>query len=96
MRNTIKYILALLAISLFTCLLNAQKPVKVTLQLKWKHQFQFAGYYAAIEKGYYRELGLDVTLAEAVEGQIPSDAVFEGKAQFGVCTSDILLMRSQL
>ena len=27
---------------------------KVKLQLKWKHQFQFAGYYAAIEKGFYK------------------------------------------
>ncbi len=33
---------------------------KVTLQLKWRHQFQFAGYYAAHEQGYYREAGLDV------------------------------------
>ena len=28
-------------------------PVKVTLQLKWHHQFQFAGYYAAQLKGFY-------------------------------------------
>jgi ABC-type nitrate/sulfonate/bicarbonate transport system substrate-binding protein len=33
---------------------------RVTLQLKWLHQFQFAGYYAALEKGFYREAGLDV------------------------------------
>ena len=30
----------------------------VTLQLNWSHAFQFAGYYAAKEKGYYREVGL--------------------------------------
>jgi len=68
---------------------------KVVLQLRWNHQFQFAGYYAAIEKGYYREAGLQVNLIEAVEGRNPSEAVFEGKAEFGVCTSDILLMRAQ-
>ncbi len=34
------------------------------LQLKWVHQFQFAGYYAAIEQGYYAEEGLDVELIE--------------------------------
>ena len=34
----------------------------VTLQLKWQHQFQFAGYYAAREKGFYRDRGLDVTI----------------------------------
>src|SRR2546423_1368298 len=29
----------------------------VRLQLKWRHQFQFAGFYTALEKGYYREAG---------------------------------------
>ena len=37
---------------------------QVSLQLKWKHQFQFAGYYAAIEKGFYRENGLEVDIRE--------------------------------
>ena len=32
----------------------------VTLQLRWVHQFQFAGYYAAIEKGFYGDEGLQV------------------------------------
>ncbi|HXS29804.1 MAG TPA: ABC transporter substrate-binding protein, partial [Steroidobacteraceae bacterium] len=40
----------------------AQALDKATLQLKWHHQFQFAGYYAAVEKGFYREAGLDVTI----------------------------------
>ena len=37
---------------------------RATLQLKWLHHFQFAGYYAALEKGFYREAGLDVTIVE--------------------------------
>nr|NQU94169.1 ABC transporter substrate-binding protein [Bacteroidota bacterium] len=74
---------------------NDKTTQHVNLQLKWKHQFQFAGYYAAIEKGFYEEAGIQVNLIEAVEGQNPSDAVFAGKAEFGVCTSDILLMPSQ-
>ncbi len=41
---------------------------KVSLQLKWRHQFQFAGYYAAIARGYYRDVGLDVSLREADNG----------------------------
>ena len=36
----------------------------VTLKLKWKHQFQFAGYYAAIEKGFFKDVGLHVVLRE--------------------------------
>jgi PAS domain S-box-containing protein len=93
MKTMKAYLILLLSITLFSCVLNAQQPTNITLQLKWKHQFQFAGYYAAIEKGYYKELGINVNLAEAVEGQNPSNAVFNGKAEFGVCTSDIVLMR---
>lgn len=66
---------------------------KVVLQLKWKHQFQFAGYYAAIENGYYREKGLDVTLLEAEESIDPIQTVLTEKAQYGIGTSDLLLAR---
>ncbi|KKK58640.1 hypothetical protein LCGC14_3042390, partial [marine sediment metagenome] len=34
----------------------------VSLQLKWTHQFQFAGYYMAKQKGFYNDVGLDVTI----------------------------------
>lgn len=67
---------------------------KVRLQLKWKHQFQFAGYYAAIEKGYYKEAGLEVTLMEAVDNKNPVDEVFNGGADFGVATSNIVYFRA--
>lgn len=67
----------------------------VVLQLNWKHQFQFAGYYAAIEMGYYRAAGLEVTLAEAEETRDPVAAVLEGKAQFGVAASELALLRGQ-
>ena len=67
---------------------------RVTLQLKWTHQFQFAGYYAAIAKGYYREVGLDVTLKEAVPGHDPVEAVLAGEAEFGVGTSELVLLRA--
>lgn len=36
----------------------------VSLLLKWRHQFQFAGYYVAQEKGFYRDAGLRVTIGE--------------------------------
>jgi diguanylate cyclase (GGDEF)-like protein len=66
----------------------------VTLQLKWTHQFQFAGYYAALEQGYFREAGLDVTI---VPGGPTTDAVNEvvsGRADFGVGNSGLLLDRA--
>ncbi len=66
----------------------------VTLQLKWTHQFQFAGYYAAKEQGYYREAGLNVHLEEATPDTDPITSVLDGKAQFGVGTSSLLLARN--
>jgi ABC-type nitrate/sulfonate/bicarbonate transport system substrate-binding protein len=95
MSLSLKNWLILLLILVHSPFTQGQQLENVTLQLKWKHQFQFAGYYAAIEKGYYKEVGINVTLAEAIEAQNPSDEVFNGNADFGVCASDILLMRSQ-
>jgi hypothetical protein len=37
---------------------------KVSLQLKWRHQFQFAGYYAALAQGFYGAAGLNVEIRE--------------------------------
>ncbi len=67
----------------------------VTLQLNWKHQFQFAGYYAAIERGYYREAGFDVRLQEVQGGRDPIDAVLSGAADYGVGASELALRRGQ-
>lgn len=62
----------------------------VTLKLKWKHQFQFAGYYAAIEKGYYAEAGLFVKLEE-FDGKDVINEVVDGNANYGIATSEIIL-----
>lgn len=67
---------------------------KVRLQLKWHHQFQFAGYYAAVAQGYYRAAGLDVELIEAEPERDPTLAVLDGRAEFGVGNSDLLLLRA--
>jgi ABC-type nitrate/sulfonate/bicarbonate transport system substrate-binding protein len=49
----------LIRLIMAACLVSlASQPAaaldQVSLQLKWKHQFQFAGYYAALEQGFYR------------------------------------------
>lgn len=62
---------------------------KVTLQLKWHHQFQFAGYYAAQIKGFYQANGLEVTLLEAGPTQMPLPTVEAGKAEFGVSDMEV-------
>src|SRR6202165_1392376 len=61
-----------------------------SLQLKWKHQFQFAGYYAALEQGFYRDAGLDVTIREGGPGIEVAETVAGGKADFGVCSASVL------
>ena len=88
-----------LTLSYFPLILYGESNSEITtvkLQLKWKHQFQFAGYYAAIEKGFYNEVGINVKLIEADKNINLTNAVFENKAEFGVSTSDIFLSRSQL
>lgn len=74
---------------------SASALEKVSLQLKWTHQFQFAGYYAAVEKGYYREAGLDVEIREALPEQDTAREVTRGNADFGVGTSNLVLLRAE-
>lgn len=64
---------------------------KVRLQLKWQHGFQFAGYYAAEQQGYYADAGLKVELVAATPKLQVVDEVLSGRAQFGVGTSALLL-----
>jgi len=57
---------------------------KVTLQSKWVPQAQFAGYYAALAKGYYEEEGLDVTIKAGGPDITPEQVVASGGAEFGI------------
>ncbi|MEA3642043.1 MAG: diguanylate cyclase [Lamprobacter sp.] len=84
--------LAFLCIALCTAF-PALAQDSLTLQLKWRHQFQFAGYYMALEKGYYQDAGLDVRLVEADAHTDPVAEVISGAAQFGIASSELLLAR---
>ena len=55
----------------------------MTFQSKWVVQAQFAGYYAALAKGYYKQAGLDVTIRAGGLDIIPEQVVLGGQAQFG-------------
>ena len=56
----------------------------ITLQLQWFSQAQFAGYYAALDQGYYEDLGLDVTIAEGGFDIVPATVLGSGAADFAV------------
>jgi len=60
----------------------------VTLQLQWQHQFQFAGYYAAKEKGFYKQAGLDVEIIEGLNP--PHESVASGTIEFGISSSALI------
>jgi len=75
---------------LSSALSGAEDMHKVSLQLKWKYQFQFAGYIVAKEKGFYRDIGLDVELLELdSDVDIVSD-VASRKVDFGVSDSSLI------
>lgn len=63
---------------------------KVTLQLKWFHQFQFAGFYAAKEQGYYAQEGLDVDILERSPDKDVVKQVTSGEVDFAIGDSGIL------
>jgi len=74
--------LALVAAS--TAAPTTAKLDKVTLQLKWVTQAQFAGYYAAASQGYYKAFGLDVKIKVGGPDITPETVVASGQAQFGI------------
>jgi len=61
-----------------------QKLTKVTLQLKWVTQAQFAGYYAAVAQGYYKDAGLDVKIKIGGPSITPETVVVGKQADFGL------------
>ena len=67
---------------------------KLVLQLRWDHQFQFAGYYVAQWKGYYKNEGLDVDIRSAFkDGKIIDGAeeISRGRADFGIGAANLLI-----
>lgn len=56
----------------------------VTVQLKWLPQAQFMGYYMALDKGYYNDVGLNVTITPGGGDISETTAVYNGTVDFGV------------
>ncbi|HEX9213240.1 MAG TPA: ABC transporter substrate-binding protein [Bradyrhizobium sp.] len=80
-----KHALALAAgLSLGLTFSNAQGAESVTIQLKWVAQAQFAGYFVAKDKGFYKEAGLDVTIKPGGPDVAPPQVLAGGGADVTV------------
>ena len=89
--------------ALFLLLLSSVLPVAtaeqvrdaeltpVSIQLYWRHQFEFAGFYAAIKQGYYQKMGLDVQLKDWQPNMSISDEVLSGRSTFGIGYSQLVV-----
>ena len=92
-----KYLLINILI-FFSLILNLQAKgdlKKVSIQLEWKHQFEFAGIYAAKQKGYYKDIGIDLEIKEYKNNINISDDVINGKSTFGISSSSLILEKLQ-
>jgi diguanylate cyclase (GGDEF)-like protein len=91
MKNIILFFL----LTLFPTYIFAQNLEKITLQLGWKYQFEFAGFITAYEKGFYKEAGFDVSIKELEKSQNVITEVLEGRSEFGVYDSDLIFAKAK-
>lgn len=83
------FILLLLFISL------GFSKTNVTLQLSWLNQFQFAGYYIAKEKGFYKDYDLNVEIKEFNHNSNIVNIIMEKKADFAIGRSSLLIDKTE-
>jgi NitT/TauT family transport system substrate-binding protein len=88
-------ILPVLLINISACSPVSAAPelTPLTVQLRWTHQSQFAGFYAAEQNGEYAAEGLAVTFLEGGPDMDIHASVKDGRAQFGVAGADSLILR---
>ena len=80
--------LLIISIIFFSSLFASEK---VSLQLMWFDQFQFAGYYMAKEKGYYKNAGLDVEIKKFKIGMDTTKEVVNKRANFAIGRTSLLI-----
>ncbi|MDD5052918.1 MAG: ABC transporter substrate-binding protein [Sulfuricurvum sp.] len=84
-----RFILILILIT--SSLLSHKNIEKVSLQLDWKYQFEFAGFIAAKEKGFYHDAGLDVELREYQNSVDTASDIINRKATYGTYNTSIIV-----
>ena len=90
-------ILSAILFIMFSAGSNASDSLdKVSLQLNWKYQFEFAGFIMAKEKGFYEDAGLDVTLHEYKEQTDVVGSVLSGKRNYGIFNSSLAIDKGEI
>jgi NitT/TauT family transport system substrate-binding protein len=85
MSNKLRFTLILALLVVMVSGVSAQDDlVPIRLQLQWVAQSQFAGYFAAVDQGFYEDAGLDVTILEGAVEIVPQQVVASGGAEFGI------------
>jgi polar amino acid transport system substrate-binding protein len=84
-------IAALLFLQFFVSPCKAAAVEKVSLQLSWKFQFEYAGFIMAKEKGFYKDANLDVTLEEYLTGTDIVEEVLTQKNNYGIHNSSVVI-----
>ncbi len=98
LRTTLVWLLSVFTALMVPAVVLGQSqvmPEKVSLQLQWKHQFEFAGFYAAKEKGYFAEAGLEVEIREYEKGREIIGSVLSGETTFGILYSTVIRARME-
>lgn len=87
------YCLLVVLAALPVCSHAEAAPVRFMLQ--WSHQAQFAGYYVALEKGFYKDRGLDVSIVPGGPGLDAADFLVRGEVDFASLWLSAALVRSE-
>ena len=75
--------------------LYSKDLTKVTIQLSWFDQFQFAGYYMAKEQGFYKDAGLDVQILPFSLGMNIPKMVNNGNVDFAIGRENLILEKAK-
>ena len=84
-------IIAVIAFFMIFNFKSKNKLEKTSLRLKWVCQAQFAGYYSAQKEGYYKDVGLSVTIDPAGPNISPIQAVTSGVNEFGIAGAEQII-----
>jgi len=90
-----KKILSLLFIIIYSSLFGNEDLKKVSIQFMWHDQFEFAGFYIAKEKGYYKEFNLDVEFKKFTVNTNITEKVINQEATFGTGSSSLIIDKSK-